>query len=34
MISKVEKIKSFDDRRGSLLPFEFNNLDFEAKKLN
>ena len=33
MISKVEKIKSFDDRRGSLLPFEFNNLDFESKRI-
>jgi dTDP-4-dehydrorhamnose 3,5-epimerase-like enzyme len=33
MISKIEKIESFDDRRGSLLPFEFNNLDFEVKRV-
>ena len=33
MISNIEKINSFDDRRGSLLPFEFNHLDFECKRI-
>lgn len=33
MINKIDKIKVFDDRRGSLLPFEFNNLDFEPKRI-
>lgn len=33
MIEKIEKIKSFTDKRGNLLPIEFKTVGFDAKRV-
>jgi UDP-2-acetamido-3-amino-2,3-dideoxy-glucuronate N-acetyltransferase len=32
-MSNIQKIKSFTDERGNLLPIEFNQLEFEPKRV-